>query len=143
METTSNVGNEADVKPVDTGDSVVDSNQESQQEGAQEVPQTEGNVEVPQAQPQEVPNAETTEELTEPLEAKEEPVEEQPQELPLSPDEQIIDEWLNNGKTEVSMNELIQAGFDGESLDPHTNIIGRFRLSRLLLVSPFKIERNS
>ena len=58
----------------------------------------------------------------------------------LTEDEKIIDGWLKSGKTEVSTNDLIQAGFDAEIIEPYEYRIGRFLLKRMLLVSPYKIE---
>jgi hypothetical protein len=59
----------------------------------------------------------------------------------LTADEQIISDWLKNGKVEVTTNELKGAGFEVDAMDPHVVEIGRFKLSRLLLVSPYKIEK--
>lgn len=131
METTSNVGQEPNVKPEDTVNTAVAQEEAQAQNESSEGVSIEEKEIVPESQPENLTEVlDSTEELT------------APPPPPLSPDEQILDAWLNNGKTEVSMNELIQAGFDGEGLDTHTNIIGRFKLSRLLLVSPFKLERN-
>lgn len=143
MEATSNVGEQPNVKPEDTVNTNVEQNQEPTQE--QKNPEEVSPEEQLQPTATEELQADPTQNLTEVLEAKEEPFvyeKEEVKEEPLSPDEQILDNWLNNGKTEVSMNELINAGFDGEGLDPQTNIIGRFKVSRMLLVNPFKIERN-
>lgn len=149
METTSNVGNELNDATVKNDNPTFDE-LHSQATAVNAGPSTEADID-PAIENNEVqtPQADTEEpileNLTETLETKEEPAPEVPQvvEPVLTPDERIIDGWLKNGKTEVSMNELIQAGFDAEELDPHTNIIGIFKLSRILLVSPYKIEKNS
>jgi len=57
------------------------------------------------------------------------------------PDEKILSDMYDSGKTEVTTNNLIVAGFDTSRMASYTFQIGSFRLSRLLLVSPYKIEK--
>jgi len=64
-----------------------------------------------------------------------------PQEPELTADEKIIADWLKNGKTEATTNDLINAGFEPENIDHYSFLIGRYKLSRMLLVSPYKIEK--
>ncbi len=58
----------------------------------------------------------------------------------LTADEEIISKWLSNGKNEATTNDLIEAGFDNEKIDSYSFSIGRYKLSRILMVSPYKIE---
>lgn len=89
---------------------------------------------IPEA-PSAVQEPVATEEEVTPIVA-EVPVEEE-----FTPMEKVLADWLANGKTEVSTNELVQAGFDVENNSEYTYVVGRFTLNRLLLVSPFKIQR--
>ena len=57
------------------------------------------------------------------------------------PDEKILSDMLESGKAEVTTNELIQAGFDSSRMASYSFQVGGFKLSRLLLVSPYKIEK--
>ncbi len=155
METTSNVGDEATVKnETPTFDEIhsqaTAENTEVKESDLEELNEQERQIGEQLSKIDEEIIPEAGENLTEVLETNETLAAYQPSveniprvEPELSPDEKIIDGWLKNGKTEVSMNELIQAGFEAEELDPHTNIIGIFKLSRILLVSPYKIEKNS
>jgi hypothetical protein len=57
------------------------------------------------------------------------------------PDEKILSDMFDSGKTEVTTNDLIVAGFDTSRMASYTFQVGSFKLSRLLLVSPYKIEK--
>jgi len=59
----------------------------------------------------------------------------------LDADEKIINRILGSGKIEATTNELITAGFDPGRMSQYSFIVGRFKLTRLLLVSPYKIEK--
>lgn len=59
------------------------------------------------------------------------------------PDEKILSDFYNSGKTEVTSQELISAGFDTKRMASYSFSIGQFKLSRLLLVAPYTIEKNS
>jgi hypothetical protein len=56
-------------------------------------------------------------------------------------DEKILSDMLESGKTEVTTNELITAGFDTSRMASYSFQIRSFKLSRLLLISPFSIEK--
>ena len=56
-------------------------------------------------------------------------------------DEKILSDMFESGKVEVTTNELIQAGFDTSRMASYSFQVGGFKLSRLLLVSPYKIEK--
>jgi hypothetical protein len=60
---------------------------------------------------------------------------------PLDSDEQILNDMFESGKTDVTTSELITAGFDTSRIGQYTFVIGQFKLTRLLLVSPYKIEK--
>jgi len=60
---------------------------------------------------------------------------------PLDSDEQILNDMFESGKTEVETGELITAGFDTSRMSQYAFEVGQFKLSRLLLVSPYKIEK--
>ena len=57
------------------------------------------------------------------------------------PDEKILSDMFDSGKIEVTTNDLIVAGFDTSRMASYTFQVGSFKLSRLLLVSPYKIEK--
>ncbi len=57
------------------------------------------------------------------------------------PDESILIAMFDNGKTEVTTGELISAGFDTSRMAQYSFEVGSYRLSRLLLASPYKIEK--
>ncbi len=57
------------------------------------------------------------------------------------PDEALLAEFLEKGQHEVTINDLVTAGFDPQRIKTHTFQVGKFKVSRLLLVEPFKIER--
>ena len=59
----------------------------------------------------------------------------------LDADEKIINRILGSGKIEATTNELITAGFDPGRMSQYSFVVGRFKLTRLLLVSPYKIEK--
>ena len=59
------------------------------------------------------------------------------------PDEKIISDLYNAGKTEVTYEELCKAGFDKKRTAAYTFNIGEFTLSRFMLVSPYTIEKNN
>ena len=60
---------------------------------------------------------------------------------PLDPDEQILNDMFESGKTEVTTSELITAGFDTARMSQYAFEVGQFKLSRLLLVMAYKIEK--
>lgn len=65
-----------------------------------------------------------------------------PVEVPLDPDEQILsDIILESGKNEVTTSELITAGFDTSRMAQFSFSVGKFKLTRLLLINPYKIEK--
>ena len=136
--TTENQGN-SDVKaPQPTFEELAEQDGKAGTEPDQVTEQleTQGNPEMPGEVDVQMQLIDTEHPDLEKLESNNEPI------VPeLTPEEKIIDTWLQNGKTEVSMNELIEAGFDAEELDPQSNTIGCFKLSRILLVSPFRIEK--
>ncbi len=57
------------------------------------------------------------------------------------PDEVILAEFFDNGKTKVTTNDLLTAGFDTSRMKSFTFQVGRYKLSRQALVSPYIIER--
>lgn len=59
----------------------------------------------------------------------------------LDADEKIINKILESGKIEATTNELITAGFDTSRMSQYSFVVGIFKLTRLLLVSPYKIEK--
>lgn len=59
----------------------------------------------------------------------------------IDPDEYILSDMFANGKTEVTTGELISAGFDTSRMAQYSFEVGNYRLSRLLLASPYKIEK--
>lgn len=63
-------------------------------------------------------------------------------ETQFDPDEKIISDMFDAGKTEVTSSELIAAGFDTKRMASYSFSIGQFKLSRLLLVSPYTIEKS-
>lgn len=101
---------------------------ENQAEGSENIEDTVQQPEFPSELLSELPSELKPEEII-------------PEEPELTPEENIINNWLQNGKTEVSTNELMSAGFNVDEMHPQTNTIGRFKLSRILLISPFRIEK--
>ena len=61
----------------------------------------------------------------------------------VDPDEKILNDFYESGKTEVTSNDLINAGFDSLRISEYAFEIGSFKLTRLLLVSPYKIEKTN
>lgn len=59
------------------------------------------------------------------------------------PNEKIISDLFNAGKTEVTYEELRKAGFDSNRVEAYIFNIGQFTLSRFTLVSPYTIEKNT
>ena len=79
-------------------------------------------------------NEAAAETITEPVEI--------PVEIPvLDPDEKILNDILESGKNEVTTSELITAGFDTSRMAQYSFSVGQFKLTRLLLISPYKIEK--
>jgi len=64
-------------------------------------------------------------------------------EMVYDPDEKILEEIYNSGKREVLTNDLIVAGFDSSRMASYTFSVGKYKLSRLLLVAPYKIEKTN
>lgn len=62
-------------------------------------------------------------------------------EAKIDPDENILIAMFDNGKTEVITGELISAGFDTSRMAQYAFEVGSFRLSRLTLLEPYKIEK--
>lgn len=59
----------------------------------------------------------------------------------IDPDEKILIDMFESGKTEVITGELISAGFDTSRMAQYAFEVGSFRLSRLTLLEPYKIEK--
>lgn len=59
------------------------------------------------------------------------------------PDEKIISDFFTAGKTEVTSQDLLKAGFDAKRMAAYTFNIGQYTLSRFMLVSPYTIEKNT
>jgi hypothetical protein len=58
------------------------------------------------------------------------------------PDEKILQDMYDSGKTQITTNDLIVAGFNTSRITgSYTFNIGRFKLSRLLLLSPYTLEK--
>jgi hypothetical protein len=57
------------------------------------------------------------------------------------PDEKIISDIFDSGKTEVTTSDLVNAGFSVNRISQYSFNIGQFNLSRLLLVEPYKIDK--
>jgi hypothetical protein len=58
------------------------------------------------------------------------------------PDERILQEMYDSGKTQITTNDLIVAGFNTSRMTgSYTFNIGRFKMSRLLLLSPYTLEK--
>lgn len=90
---------------------------------SQNVMQEEQTTQIEQTQTQEV--------------NQEEPV----QEPKIDPDEKILSDMFDSGKTEVTTGELVSSGIDTSRMAQYAFEIGKFKLTRLLLVSPYKIEK--
>jgi hypothetical protein len=59
----------------------------------------------------------------------------------IDPDEKILSDMFDSGKTEVSMNELVTSGFNTLKTAEFAFEVGSFRLSRLFPSNPYKIEK--
>ena len=59
----------------------------------------------------------------------------------IDPDEKILSDMFESGKLEATTGELISAGFDTSRMAQYSFEVGNYRLSRLLLASPYKIEK--
>ena len=59
------------------------------------------------------------------------------------PDEKILQEFYNAGKTDITSNDLIVAGFTLSRTRSYSFSVGQYRLSRLLLISPYKLEKTN
>lgn len=59
------------------------------------------------------------------------------------PEEYIIDAMWEKGKREVSTTDLISSGFDPQRIDAYEIIVGKYRLSRMLALSPYKLEKTA
>lgn len=57
------------------------------------------------------------------------------------PDEKILQEMYDSGKREVTTNDLILADFNTQRTSSYSFTIGKYKLSRLLLISPYKLEK--
>jgi hypothetical protein len=57
------------------------------------------------------------------------------------PEEYIIDTIWNSGKREVRTTDLISFGFDPSRIDAYEIIVGKYRLSRMIALSPYKLEK--
>jgi len=57
------------------------------------------------------------------------------------PEEYIIDLIWERGKREVSTTDLISSGFDPSRIDAYEIIVGKYRLSRMIALSPYKLEK--
>lgn len=62
-------------------------------------------------------------------------------EMVYDPDEKILEAIYESGKRDVLTNDLITAGFDSSRMASYTFSVGKYKLSRLLLVAPYKIEK--
>ena len=59
------------------------------------------------------------------------------------PDEKILQGFYESGKTELTSNDLIVAGLTLSRTKPYSFHIGQYRLSRLLLISPYTLEKTN
>ena len=57
------------------------------------------------------------------------------------PDEKIINDFYESGKTEVTLNDLAVAGFDTLRTSEYAFEIGSFKLTKLFIAKPYKIEK--
>lgn len=57
------------------------------------------------------------------------------------PDEKILADIFEQGKTTVTTNELMALGFDTERMQPFSFQVGRYKVSRLVMISPYTIEK--
>lgn len=57
------------------------------------------------------------------------------------PDEKILADLFAQGKDMVTTNDLMALGFDTERMSPFSFQVGHYKLSRLVMISPFKIEK--
>lgn len=97
------------------------------------------NVDAPPAAP--APVTEVPEQPAAEPAATTEPEVTTPAPAPVDPEEKIISDMVESGKTEVSTGELVSAGFDMQPMNKQYEFsVGKFKLTRLLLVSPYKIE---
>ena len=62
-------------------------------------------------------------------------------EVTFDPDEMILKNMYDSGKIEIFTNDLITAGFDTTRMASYTFSVGKYKLSRLLLVAPYTIEK--
>lgn len=105
---------------------------------------TEAPTEVKAEQNNDAQNVENNEQnnqeqLTEPQ--VEETVVADPIVVEMDADEKILNDIFESGKTEVTTSDLITAGFDTSRMSQYSFEVGKFKLTRLLLVSPYKIEK--
>lgn len=59
------------------------------------------------------------------------------------PDEKILQNFYESGKTQITSNDLIVAGFTLTRTASYSFSIGQYRLSRLLLISPYTLEKTN
>lgn len=60
------------------------------------------------------------------------------------PDEDILQGMYDAGQTQVTTNDLIVSGFNVKRVTgAYTFSIGKFKLSRLLLLSPYTLEKTN
>jgi len=85
-------------------------------------------------------NTETPAEAEAPVEQPVQPQIEQPA-VKLDPDEKILNDMFESGKTEVSTNDLRVADFDMLRAADYSFTIGQFKLSRLTRVEPYLLEK--
>lgn len=97
--------------------------------------------ETPQVMNEQTAASSNTQEVAQSTDTSEEQVQEVVVQPKIDPDEKILSDMFDAGKTEVTTGELISAGFDTSRMAQYSFEIGSFRLSRLLLVSPYKIEK--
>lgn len=57
------------------------------------------------------------------------------------PDEKILQDFYEAGKLEITSNDLIVAGFTLSRTKSYSFSVGQYRLSRLLLIAPYKLEK--
>jgi hypothetical protein len=102
-----------------------------------------GNTDAPEVKNEQVNEnveTETPAEAEAPVEQPVHPQIEQPA-VKLDPDEKILNDMFESGKTEVSTNDLRVADFDMLRAADYSFTIGQFKLSRLTRVEPYLLEK--
>lgn len=64
-------------------------------------------------------------------------------EVVYDPDEIILKNLYDSGKRELSTNDLIVSGIDTSRMASYSFSIGRYKLSRLLLIAPYILEKTN